>query len=202
MRNTLKIFSIFSLVSVVACGGDSDHGHDHENEFITTVTLTFTPEGGGNPQIFKFDDPDHEGGQAPTVDDIDLAAGSYELTVAFANGLEEPPEDITEEIEDESDEHQLFFTGSAVNGPASNNAGAPLTHTYGDKDGDGNPVGLVNNVVAAAGTGELVVTLRHLPLVNDEPAKTSTLADEVRSGGISSILGRTDVHVTFSVEVK
>ena len=32
----------------------------------------------------------------------------------FLNELEDPAEDITEEVEDESDQHQVFFTGTAA----------------------------------------------------------------------------------------
>jgi hypothetical protein len=152
--------------------------------------------------VFEFDDPDGDGGDAPTIDEVELPAGSYSLAVVFENGLEDPPEDITEEIEYESDEHQLFFTGSAVNGPAADNAGAPLTHAYGDQDGDGNPIGLANTIDAVAGTGDLIVTLRHLPPLSGMPTKTSSLAADVKDGGFSAIGGSSDVNVTFAVAVQ
>ncbi len=198
---TTKLMLAGALVFAVACGDDHDHDHDHENEVITTVSLTFTPTG-GTVQTFEFDDPDGDGGDAPTIDDIDLAAGDYTLSVTFSNKLEDPPEDITAEISDEGDEHQLFFTGTAVDGPATNNAGAAIGQAYSDMDMDGLPIGLSNDIVAVAGTGDLTLTLRHMPPVNDQAVKVDGLAGQVASGGLSSIGGSSDVSVTFSVTVQ
>lgn len=203
MRNSLTITSTFALLLFgAACGHDDDHGHDHENEVITTVVLAFTPTAGGSTQEFEFNDSDGDGGDAPIIDDVSLAAGAYTLEVSFENRLESPAEDITEEVEDESDEHQLFFTGSAVNGDTSDNVGAPLEHSYADEDGDGNPIGLVNTIDAAVGNGELTVILRHLPPVGDAPAKVSDLAEQVRNGMLGTIGGSTDVQVTFPISVQ
>jgi hypothetical protein len=70
-------------------------------------------------------------------------------------------------VSDEADAHRIFFTGTAVDGPAASNPGAPLTQTYADEDASGLPVGLSDAVVAVAGTGPLTATLRHMPPVND-----------------------------------
>jgi hypothetical protein len=191
---------ILALGALGAC--DDGGGSSNENELITTVTLTFAPEGGGAAVIAAFDDPDGDGGQAPTVDSIDLTDGTtYTLTVTFANRLEDPPEDITEEVADESDEHQVFFTGTAVDGPASDNPGAPLTHAYDDEDPNGLPVGLTSTIVAATGTGALTVTLRHLPPINDTAVKTAEVAMQVADGGFSAIGGSSDAQVDFLVAV-
>jgi hypothetical protein len=122
--------------------------------------------------------------------------------VKFENRLENPPEDITKEVQDEGDAHQVFFTGNAVNGPASNQTGAPVAHSYADTDAKGLPIGLANKVTAATGTGMLTVTLRHLPPVNNMAVKSATLADMVRSSGFSAIGGTTDAQVTFPVTVQ
>lgn len=204
MKNLLTLATALTLFALPACGHDDDdgHSHDEDNEVITSVILSFTPAAGGAATVFEADDPDGDGGEAPTIDDIVLAPGSYTLAVAFENRLEEPPEDITEEIDDESDEHQLFFTGSGVNGPAADNAGAPLEHAYADTDGDGNPIGLANTMDVVVGTGDLVVTLRHLPPVNDAVTKVSDLAAQVQSSGLGGIGGSSDVQVTFPVNVQ
>lgn len=199
-------FSIFATTLAVALFGCSDdhddHDHDHnENEVITTVTLTFTADGQA-AQSFTFQDPDGDGGAAPTIDPIELAPNTYSVTVSFENALETPPEDITEEVSDEADQHQIFFTGTAVNGPAANNPGAPLAHTYTDQDVNGLPIGLENEVTAVAGNGNLVLTLRHLPPVGDAAVKTADLAATVASEGFSGIGGSTDAQVTFSVAVE
>lgn len=201
-KSVLRIALCSSLVVAAGCEDDHDHDHDHENEVITTVSVTFTPMGGGTAQTFEFDDADGDGGDPPTIDMIDIAAGSYTAVISFENRLEDPPEDITAEIMDEGDEHQVFFTGSAVDGPATDNPGAPLMHAYDDQDANGFSIGLSNTVTAIAGTGDLVVTLRHLPPVGDQAVKTATLAADVAGGGFAAIGGSTDAQVTFPVTVQ
>jgi hypothetical protein len=190
-----------SLVLTACSGVENPDGEDNENEVISTITLTFAPAA-GDPLVFAWTDPENDG--SPVIDPIVLAdADDYTLSVAFTNDLAEPPEDITAEIDAESDEHQLFFTGTAVSGPAGVGAAAVLTHAYADTDADGAPVGLVNNVVTTGtGTGTLIVTLRHLPPQNDTPVKTSTLAEDVATGGIAALPGASDAQVTFDLSVE
>lgn len=192
------VLALSTVTSLVAC---SDDPPADEQELITSVILTFTPSGGGTALVFEVDDPDGDGGSAPTVDPIALPAGSYTLAIAFENRLEDPPEDITLEVADEADEHQVFLTGSAVFGPASTTANAALTHAYADTDADGNPIGLANTITAAAGSGNLIVTLRHLPPLDGTPVKTAELAAQVAASGLSSIGGESDASVTFPVSV-
>lgn len=201
MCNSKLLISLFAiLICIPACSDDG--GSENENEVITTVSLSFAPMGGGAAVVAEFDDPDGDGGAAPTIDPVNLTSGTtYALIVRFQNKLEEPPEEITDEVRDEGDEHQLFLTGTAVNGPATNNPSAPLTHTYGDTDGGGLPIGLSNTIVAASGSGMLTVTLRHLPPINDNPVKVADIAGQVKAGGIAAIGGDTDAEVTFMVTV-
>lgn len=199
MRTHLIAVSLLSAVA--ACSDPSTGGN--EEEVITTVILTFTPSGGGAPITAIADDPDGDGGQPPTIDSIGLTAGqSYALAIGFENRLESPAEIITDEVRDESDAHQIFLTGSAVAGPASDSAGAALTHAYADTDANGLPVGLANTItVAAAAGGELTVTLRHLPPVNGVATKTAGAADTVRASGVDALGGATDARVTFPVAI-
>lgn len=171
-------------------------------EVITTVVLTFTPDGGGSALTFTWADPEDDGG--PVIDDVVLPSGAYTLDVAFLNELEEPAEDITEEVADEADQHQVFFTGSGVEGPATGlNASAVITHAYADTDVDGLPVGLENDIeTVQAGTGELTVTLRHVPPEDGAAVKVEGLAEAVADGGFGSIGGDNDAQVTFPVEVQ
>jgi hypothetical protein len=194
------------LLFTGACGDvedDHDHSHSHdENEVITTVVLTFTPDAGGADLEFTWADPEDDGD--PVIDPIVLPSGDYALSVSFLNELEDPAEDITAEIADEDDSHQVFFTGSGVEGPATGtNASAVITHAYADTDADGNPVGLTNDIsTLAAGTGDLVVTLRHMPAEDGNPVKSATSAEDVASGGFASIGGDNDAEVTFPIEVQ
>jgi hypothetical protein len=191
-----------TLVLAGAGCGDDDDGGGNENEVITTVSLVFTPVAGGAPITVEFDDPDGDGGDPPTIDPVALAPGMYTVAVGFENRLENPPEIITEEVADESDVHQIFFTGTAVNGPASDQADAPLTHAYADTDANGLPIGLADSITAALGTGELTVTLRHMPPVNDVAVKSADVAAQVKAGGFAAIGGSTDAQVTFPVTVE
>jgi hypothetical protein len=184
---------------LAACGGD-DGGSSNDNEVITTVILRFTPTT-GSAVTAEFDDPDGDGGQAPTVDPVSLPAGNYTLTVQFQNRLETPPEEITDEVRDEHDVHLLLFTGTAVVGPATTNTSGPLMQSYSDMDGNGLPVGLENSIVASAGTGQLTVTLRHMP-PEEPPMKSATTVMDVKTGGIDSIGGGTDAQVNFAVTVQ
>ncbi len=203
MRTSFKLISAMALfASALAMAGCDSHGDDgDEPEVITTVTLTFSPTTGGAPIVARFNDPDGEGGNAPVIDPINLTAGAYTLAVAFENRLEMQAEDITTEIKDEADEHQVFLLGTAVNGPATNQPAAPLLHAYADMDAKGLPIGLANTVTASAGTGSLTLVLRHLPPVNGMPAKVASLADTVRTGGLNAIGGGTDAEVNFTVTV-
>lgn len=194
--------ALLAVVTTAACS-DDDGGGENENEVITTITLTFTPTGGGTPVVATFNDADGDGGAAPTIDSINLVkATTYTASIKYENRLETPAENITVEIEDESDEHQIFFTGTAVNGPASNRPGAPLTHTYADTDANGLPIGLANSFIAATGTGNLIVTLRHMPPVNGTAVKDATAATKVRdAGGFLTLGGSTDAEITYPVSV-
>jgi hypothetical protein len=185
-------------IALTACGGDGDPMN--ENEVITTVMLSFAPTGGA-PVLAEFDDPDGDGGAPPTVDPVNLVAGtSYAFTVRFQNRLEDPPEEITEEVTAESDVHLLLFTGNAVVGPATTNTTGPLMHSYGDTDVNGLPIGLTNTIAASTGTGTLTVTLRHMP-PEEPPVKAADTVMMVRTGGVDSIGGSTDVQVSFQVTV-
>jgi hypothetical protein len=167
----------------------------NDQEVITTVILQF-----GDAE-FAFDDPDGDGGELPTIDPIMLAPGDYALAVRFENRLEDPPEDITEEVADESDQHLVLFTGSAVVGPATANTEGPLQHAYDDADANGLPIGLANQIVVSPGEGMLTVTLRHLP-PELPPEKSADTTAEARANGIDSIGGATDAQVSFSVGVQ
>ena len=202
MLNRLGLFSLITLSA--ACNDVNNHnGGDNEGEVITTVALSFTPQGGGDALEFTWSDPENDG--SPVIDDIVLSdANDYDVTVSFLNELVSPAEDITVEVADESDQHQVFLTGDGVEGPATgDNAGAVVTHAYADEDANGLPVGLANAfTTAAVGSASLIVTLRHLPLENGSAVKVAGLAEEVASGGFSSIGGEIDAQVTFPIEVQ
>lgn len=184
-----------------------DHGHDHgEEELITTVTLTFTSDA-GETVTAEFSDPDGDGGNSGMAEPIALAANTtYTLSIELFNDLE--GEDVTEEIRDEAEEHQMLIYGDVVTGPGSMGSGL-VTHAYADVEsdygenavGDDLPVGLANTITTTdAGGGEFSVMLRHLPELNGAPQKEAGLAEDFAGGGDPA--GDTDVDVTFELTVE
>ena len=136
MRNlsrSLPFAALCMSLSLAACseseGDGDDHGdhddHDdddghHESEVISRITLTFTPDDGSADIVASFDDPDGDGGMSGTSEPITLTSGvTYTMTVQFLNAIEDPAEDITEEVREEAEEHLVLVYGDAVAGPAS-----------------------------------------------------------------------------------
>jgi hypothetical protein len=201
LETPMKRLLTFAPLFALACNDVNDPDPVEENEVITTIVLTFTPTA-GDALEFRWSDPENDG--SPVIDDIALSdADDYALTVAFLNELEEPAEDLTAEIADEAEEHQVFFTGSAVAGPASDSDGAVITHAYADEDAGGLPVGLDNTITTdAVGEGTLFVTLRHLPEEGGAVVKVDGLAETVRDEGFGAIGGDNDAQVEFPIAVE
>ncbi|MCP4916118.1 MAG: hypothetical protein GY913_04275 [Proteobacteria bacterium] len=206
MNRLIRVAPLATLFAAACADVDEhDHDHDHNHGVTTSVVLNFTPTAGGDTLTFQWSDPEDDGN--PVVDDILLTGGAdqeFEVTVEFWNDLEDPAEDVTVEIAEQDEDHQIFFTGSGVEGPATgDNAAAIVEHAYADTDAGGLPVGLTNTFTTLdPGTGELIVTLRHLPPENDEAVKVDGLAEDVANGGFSAIGGENDVQVTFNIEVE
>lgn len=184
MHKLLFVALAMGAIFMSAC--DDDPIVVNEEELITTLRMTLTPQGGGTPVVLSFVDLDGDGGNAPIITGGTLAANTtYTGALTLLNESETPVEDITEEIEEEDDEHQFFFAISS---------GLNLTVSYADQDGNSNPIGLATTAVAgAASTGTLTVTLRH------EPNKT---AAGVKDGDITNAGGETDIEVAFPVTIQ
>jgi hypothetical protein len=181
-RHMVRALALATALTVGACG-DSSTGPGGEQEVISRVTLSLTPAGGGSAITVYIDDPDGAGPQAPSaqVGSLSLTSGaSYTGSILFENRLENPPENITEEVEAEADEHRVFYT---VTGTA-----ASVTVT--DVDGSARPLGLVYNVAAGgtAGAGTLRVVLCHYGDTTKPAVATSCSTD-------------TDIDVTFNFTV-
>ncbi|MBC8070653.1 MAG: hypothetical protein IAG13_20150 [Deltaproteobacteria bacterium] len=215
MTRQSTLFNLFPLglaAMVGACLADAsdDEGGNQETEVISTVRLTFTPTGGGTPVIAAFRDPDGDGGVSGTAERLALVdATTYTMTAQFLNELVDPPADITVEVREEAEDHQVFVFGSAVRGPATDeNPDALVEHSYADAEsdytddtGEDLAVGLSSTVtVVATGSAELEVMLRHLPSLNGEPQKVRGLADALAAGG--PLPGEVDAHVKFQVTVR
>ena len=182
---TIKILSLLMFVAVTftACSDDDETPEEiNEEETITTMTVTLVPDGGGATIILQSQDLDGDGPNAPdvTVSGNLTSNTAYSGSVVLLNETETPAENITEEVEEESDEHQFFYVTT----------GSIASVTYDDTDADGNPVGLEFTLTTAnAGSATMAVTLRHQP----KKPNDGTLAD---AGG------ETDITQTFNLTVE
>lgn len=183
---TLKLLALFFISGLVttSCSSDDDGGGaENDEELITTVVLTLTNTANQMDVVtLTFTDIDGEGGNdpvySPTVGTLS-ANTTYTGSIQLWNATETPPENINEEIEDEADEHEFFYTSDAN-----------ITITKTDLDGNGNPLGLETSVVTgAANTGNITVVLKH------EPTKPN-------DGTAAGAGGSTDVEVSYSVNVQ
>ncbi|NND80071.1 MAG: type 1 periplasmic binding fold superfamily protein [Maribacter sp.] len=184
MKN-VKFLTTIALATLLftACSSDDDTPEPvNEEEVITTLTVTLTPNGGGTPITLQTRDLDGDGPNAPVVTVSDnLAMGiTYNGTIVLLNETENPAGNITDEVEGEAEEHQFFYTISG---------GLDATTAYTNVDSDGNPLGTEFTLTTgAASSGTITFTLRH------EPTKPNT--------GLSDAGGETDIAATFDVTVQ
>lgn len=185
--NYLLYISIFSVIaSVLFSCEKSDPVIPNEEELITTLRFTLVPAGGGTPVIFSFRDLDGDGGNDPEITGGTLIANTgYTGSLQLLNELDQPVINITDEIEEEAEQHQFFFNVSE---------GLNISVTYNDKDDGNNPVGLETIVMTGtASTGQITLILKH------EPDKS---AQGVAEGDITNAGGETDIEVQFNVSVQ
>tara|TARA_B100001063_G_scaffold179816_1_gene168947 strand:- start:374 stop:919 length:546 start_codon:yes stop_codon:yes gene_type:complete len=181
----MKFFKYALLASTLifaSCSDDDDNTPEPVNEEEVITTLTVTLESGSDTVVMQYQDLDGDGPDAATV----TVSGSlsnnttYAGSIVLLNETESPAENITEEVEEEDDEHQFFYTVGA---------GLDVDTEYSNFDGDGNPLGtmfVLNTGIPSS--GGLTFTLRH------EPNKPNT--------GLENAGGSTDIEVTFDVTVE
>ena len=194
----LLLLAAFIFASCDTTSSTDDPPEENEEEVITDITLIFTNADDDSDVVTaSAQDPDGAGVQELQIlDDIQLQSGvTYSLTFEILNGLENPAGDIGEEIEEEADEHQIFFQFSenAFSNPSGDgnfdNAGDPVN--YEDFDSEGNPVGLETTWTTSDGSltdGSFRVRLQHQP---DIKTSTTTVDD-----------GDTDFDLTFTLDIQ
>ena len=182
MKNYFKLVSItlFTLL-FVACSSDDDAAPEpvNEEEVITTMIVTLN---GPDSVVLTYQDLDGDGpdDETLTVSGPLTANTTYDGAIRLLNETETPAEEITEEIEEEDDEHQLFYTIGT---------GLDVTTVYADEDENGNPVGLSFTLTTGtASSGSLTFTLRH------EPTKPND--------GLENAGGSTDIEKSFDLVVQ
>lgn len=173
----------FTNILFIACSSDDDKPMPvNEEEIITTVKVSLTPDTGGDTITMESKDLDGDGPNTPivTVSSNLQANTTYNGSIVLLNETESPAEDITEEVKEEDEDHQFFYT---ITGAISEVA-------YTDQDADGNPVGLTFTLTTAtASQASFGITLRH------EPKKPN-------DGTLADAGGETDVEQTFSLTVE
>ena len=182
---TMKRCSMYALLAIAMVGCSDDDAAPlpvNEEEVITTVILTLTPES-GDQVVLTTQDLDGDGPDEPetTVSGSFSENTQYQGAVRFLNETETPAEEITDEVIEEADEHQVFYTISD---------GLNITTTYlAPFDSNDNPLGVnISLLTGEASSGSLTVTLRH------EPVKPND--------GLDSAGGETDITTTFDVTIE
>lgn len=172
------MFAAFITLAVQCSKDDHDHPEEiHEGEEINRVTLTITDSSNNAVPVTW-----NEGATVPTI--TLNANATYNVSIQFFDASDASDvEDITEEVVEEADEHQVFY---AV-------AGANVTIASADNDtSDSNGNSLLLKTVwttAAAGSGTIRAYLIHEPTT-----KTATTRD--------GFGGETDVEVDFPVVIQ
>lgn len=184
-----KLLALIFTITVLSACSDNDPDVINEEELITTLRVTLTPQGGGSAITLEYQDLDGDGPNEPVVSvSGDLRSNTvYDGSIEVLNETEDPAEDITAEIREKDEEHQFFFS-------LPQDIGAI---TYNDQDSNNNPIGLsftlnVSSPLITPASGNLTVTLRH------EPNKTAT---GVQDGDITNAGGETDISATFTVAI-
>ncbi|MEQ6168922.1 MULTISPECIES: hypothetical protein [unclassified Ekhidna] len=193
IKNYLLVGLMVTGGLFTSCGDDDAPAAENEEEVIDLVTLTFTPQGGGSAVVAIAEDPDGEGAADFETEVINLDINTtYDLAIKVENS--EEGENITEEIEEEDEEHMFFFafTNNIFSDPAGNGNVDNRTDdvNYGDQDADGNPVGLstswtTSGTVSSDGTFQVI--LKHQP--------------DIKSATSSSSDGETDIDITWTINI-
>ena len=203
MFKNIYIKSIITLslfILILSCSKDSDPDPVHEEEVITLVTLEVTKVGSSDTKKYNFEveghdhgDEDHEEEEEDHDDhegehtEIELDANSsYNVSMMIYNDTDPNNiEDVTPEIIDEADEHQVFYaitdelTGFSISS-ASNDT----------KDSEGYPLFIKTTWTTTGETsGDVVGYLFHEPT-----SKTGSTRNDFG--------GAVDFEIEFEVHVE
>ena len=200
-KNLQLLAILFSVITIIGCSTEDDIAPEEENEveIFTDVTLIFTNTADNSDVVrASAQDPDGTGIQELQIlDAITLAADTeYTLTYEILNALDPADvENIGDEILEEDNEHQFFFsfTENVFSDPIGNGnidaAADPIN--YNDADENGNPVGLSSTWTTsstASSGASFTVRLQHQP---DVKTVTSGSND-----------GDTDFALTFALNIQ
>ena len=200
-KNLQLLAILFSVITIIGCSNDDDVAPEEENEVevFTDVTLIFTNTTDNSDVVrASAQDPDGTGIQELQIlDAITLAADTeYTLTYEILNALDPSDvENIGDEILEEDNEHQFFFsfTENVFSDPTGNGnidaTADPIN--YNDADENGNPVGLSSAWTTggtASSEASFTVRLQHQP--------------DVKTATSGSNDGDTDFELTFALTIQ
>ena len=189
-NNILLLLFIATGFFITSCSDDPssvDTEGPGEVELITQVTVELEElDAQDNPtgrnSIVQWTDEDGPGGDAPTIGTLALTPGvSYRGNIDLQNTTEDPPESITEEVEEEAEDHQFFYDYD----------GNGITIERTDTDSKGLLLGLQFDVAVSADAtdGSLRIQLLHF-----EDAEKNSNDFPSNQTGID-----TDVDITIPV---
>lgn len=194
MRKITNLILSLTLFLISMGCETNDPEAENAEEIITDVTLSFDGLGGAAPLEFMAVDPDGDGPQNLEIQgDIILAPNTeYVLTLDLQNGIEN--ESISEEVEEEADEHMLFYawTNELFGTPTGdgNIDSRSDKVAYIDFDGNGLPLGLETTwITGDIGTGTFRVVLKHQP-------------GDIKTATSESTNGETDLDLTWNISVQ
>lgn len=184
MKNVMlslnRLAALLIVLSVVVFAGCSDDPEStNEEEVVTTVNVVLTPAE-GDAVTLSWDDANLDA----IVDETEITATgslltgeSYSAVIQLLNKSADPDTDVTEEVEEEAEDHIFCFTVTDVNIAISNL----------NEDSNGLPLGITSTwTTTTPGSGTVTVVLRHQP--------------GVKTGDCPGA-GDTDVSITFPVTV-
>ena len=200
-KNTFlkPIIPLFLFILISACSKDEDPEPANEEEVITLVTLEVTKVGSSETITYNFeveghahddededDDDDHDGHEGEHIE-IELEPNSsYNVSMLIYNDTDpNNVENITLEVIEEADEHQIFYaitdelSGFSIASGSNDNS-----------DSDGNPLFLKTTWTTTGETSGDVVSY----LIHEPTSKTGSTRNDFG--------GATDFEIEFEVHVE
>lgn len=184
----LLCLSVLAILAFSACSSDDDTPNVIiEQEEITTLNVFLTPDGGTESLKFSFRDLDGDGANTQITAENLAANTVYTGRMEFLNENETPVEDITDEVLEEDDEHQIFFI-------AENSLNVQFE--YLDSDRDGNPIGVEFKLTTGhSSSGNLTFILIH-----DGDKNAQGASEGIYNANV--IGGDTDIEVVFNTVIQ
>lgn len=189
MYRILPLLALAFALTLTACDSDPMEGAGDE-ELITEVILTLTNAANSADVVtIVASDPDGDGaGLTFSPMSVTLTSGAtYNGTIELRDTIN--GEDITEEIEEEAEEHLFRYTVTPSSAASVTVTDSESDYTTENDNGGDFSVGLAFDVAvssSASGTGTLNATLFHFD-EDPKPSSTAT-SDEI------------DVDIDFPVQ--